>query len=221
MFEKIVHSKVYWFIDHILKILFINFLMLISLILGLVIFSIGPTILAGVYTTKLVYQKYEGSIWTVYFTAFKRFYKKSTLISFIYVIVGLVLAYNINYFYNGVENDFTWYSFVFLILTIMFFSFISISYINTLLIYSCFDQSDYKDLFKNGMKLTLAFMIRSVLATITIILIIILSLVVPIIVLLISFYLFTLIVEMIIFKAYDKIKAFDNISTTTANSLIR
>ena len=73
-------------VDKIVRILWVNLLVLITIVLGLFLFSFGAAIMSGTYVIKLISQKYEGPILPVFLKAFKKFYKKSTVISLIYLV---------------------------------------------------------------------------------------------------------------------------------------
>ncbi|NLN50312.1 MAG: DUF624 domain-containing protein [Acholeplasmataceae bacterium] len=221
MFEKIINSKIYNVIDKIVKVFWVNILTFLATVLGLVFFSFGPAILAGTYTVKLIYQKYEGPVFPVFYNAFKRFYKRGTIIFLIFVILLFVLGFNNYYFFTKLEKQFDWYSFIMLIVMFFFFSISLVSLFHSLLLATCFSQTNIFELIKNGIKLTFAFILRSLVFLILLMLLIFISYIAPILIFLLSFFTLVTIIEFILFRAYDKIEMFDNISNQVAQQLIR
>lgn len=219
MFEKIVNSKIYNIVDRIVRVFWVNILMIGTIVLGLFFFTFGPAVLAGTYVIKLIYQKYEGPILPLYIKAFKRFYKKGTSIFLIYSLVIFVLAFNIFFFIKQMEEVFTWLSFISFMIMFIAFGIAVISMFHTLLLSTCFPSSKNIDLIKSGIKLTFAFILRGILFGFLVLGLIALTWLVPIIVFLISFYFLALAIEFILFKPYSSVKIFNNVSDNIADEL--
>lgn len=219
MFEKIVNSKIYNIVDLIIKVIWVNLLMLITSVLGLFIFTGGTSILAGTYVIKLIYQKYEGPVLSIYFKAFKRFYKKSAVIFLIYSIAIGLLLFNVQFFIFQMEEQFTWFSFIYFMLSLIIGYMLFVSMFHSLLLSSTFGVSSIKDLIFNGVKLSFAFTGRGLLFFTLMFLILGLSVLIPVVIPLISFFLICISTEFVLFRAYNKIPMFDNVADKVAHEL--
>src|SRR5690554_1538301 len=171
MFERIVNSKIYRIIDQIVKIVWLNILVLITTVLGLFFFTFGPSLIAGTYVVKLIYQNYEGPITKIYFKAFKEFFLKSMFIFLIYSLVIFILCFNIYYFMFQMEKEFNWLIFISFMISFVALGISIISLIQSLLLSSCFKKSTILDLIKTGVKLTAAFTVRGILLILVLLLI--------------------------------------------------
>lgn len=220
MFEKIVNSKAYEIVDKIVAIVWINILMLVTMIMGLFVFTFGTSIMAGTYVIKLRSQKYEGPILPVYIKAFKKFYIKTTAVSLVNFVVMLIIGFNIYFFIEIMENDFTWFSYFSFILMFIVFIINLITMIHAMLLSTCFPSSSVGTLLSSGLKLTFAFIFRSILMLIVIIGLFVITWIVPILAFLLTFYLIALSTEYLIFKNYDKVNIFSNVSNEIANELL-
>lgn len=219
-FEKFVNSKFYYIIDLIVRIIWLNIITLITILLGLVLFSFGPAILSGVYVAKLISNKYEGPILKVYLKAFKRFYKKSTVLFLIYAILIFLFSFNIYFFINKMNQEFHWFDLIFFLITLLLLMISIPGLIHSLLIFSCFENNSIRSLILDGFKLSMAFILNGILFLIVLTAIIALTLVVPILLLLISLVLLVFAIEWIMFRSYDKIESFNKASTKIADELI-
>lgn len=220
MFEKIVNSKAYEVINKIVNIFWLNILMLATTILGLFFFTFGAALMAGTYVIKLLSEKYEGPILPVYIKAFKKFYKKSTLISLIYIVFLLLIAYNIYFFIELITVDFSWFGYISFIVMLLAFIIGFIAMIHSLLISTCFPKSANFTIIKSGIKLTFAFTLKGLIFFFLTLALIALTYLIPILSFLISFYILGILIEYVLFKAYDKVNIFSNISSNVANELL-
>ncbi len=218
-FEKFVNSKFYYITDLIVRIIWLNIIILITTVLGLVIFSFGPALLSGVYVSKLIINKYEGSIFKVYIKAFKRFYGKGTILFLIYSLLISLFSFNIYFFINKMNEEFYWYDLVFFLITFLLLLIAVPGLIHSLLIFSCFENNSIRSLILYGFKLSKAFILKGIFFLIVLTAIVALTLVVPILLLLISLVLLVFAIELILFRSYDKIETFNNASTKIAKEL--
>lgn len=219
MFEKIVNSKIYHIIDLVVKILWLNILVLFTTILGLFFLSFGPALMAMTYTIKLINQKYEGSIWRVYYKAFKKFYKKTTLIFLIYSIILIVLTFNVYYFINMMEDRFSWFYYIAFIITFLVYIISISSSIHSMLLSTCYPNSKISDLFNSGFKLTFALTLRSLIFILILLGVIVITFIIPLLLLLVSMVSIGFSIDIILFKPYDSVKMFDNKSNQIAENL--
>ncbi len=219
-FEKFVNSKLYYVIDLIVRIVWLNIITLITIALGLFFFSFGPALLAGVYVAKLILNKYEGSILKVYFKAFKRFFKKGTIIFLIYALLISIFSFNIYFFLNRMNQEFFWVDLICFLITFLLLLISIPGLIHSLLIFSCFENNSIKSLIIDGLKLSMAFILNGILFSIVLAGIVALTLVVPFLLVLISVVLLLFAIELIMFKPYDKIEFFNKVSSKIANELV-
>lgn len=219
-FEKFVNSKFYKIVDYIVKVVMLNTISVLFVILGLVFFTLGPVILAGVYSIKLMLSKYEGSIFRVFITAFKRFYVKATQISAFYLVLIIIVTFNIFFFINQMEKAFDWFSFISFMIMLLVIIFAIPAYIHSLLIYSCYEDSTFQELIFDGFKLSFAYVFRGLLFMVILFNLIYVSLLIPIVAVIIGFFLIQLSIEFLLFKPYDKIDSFDNNSNKKAEELL-
>lgn len=219
-FEKFVNSKFYNIVDLIIRVIWVNILTLLFSLIGLFFFSFGPAILSGVYVVKLIYQKYDGPIFPLYYKTFKRFYNKATIIFLIYTIFVLVLSFNIVYFLNQMDSAFSWFDFICFMLMIIGFLITVPALFHSLLVFSCYENSRIKDLLVDGYKLSFAFILRGVVFMGLIFGIIYLSLLIPIFSMIIGFFSFLTIIEFVLFRAYNKKNLFDKLVDDKAEELI-
>ncbi|MGI6781329.1 MAG: DUF624 domain-containing protein [Acholeplasmataceae bacterium] len=220
-FEKFLNSKFYAVIEMIVKIVWLNIITLITSVLGLFLFTFGPALLSGVYVAKLIINKYEGPILKVYFKAFKRFYKKGTLIFLIYSGLLILFSFNVYFFLEKMNQNFLWFDLIAFLITILLLMLTIPGLIHSLLIFSCFEKNSIKSLIIDGFKLSMAFILNGILFSIVLTAIIVLALVVPLTIFLVSFVTLVFAVEVIMFRPYDKIEFFDKKSTKIADELIR
>lgn len=219
-FEKFVNSKFYHYLDYMVRIILTNIITLITITLGLFIFSFGPAILSGVYVVKAITNKYEGPILPIYIKAFKRFYKKGVLISIIYFVFIFLFAFNIYYFLTKMEIEFLWFDFLSFIIMILLLLLSIPGLFHSLLIYTCYEKNSIKCLLVDGLKLSIAFVLRGIVFIVLSFMIVFISLIVPVVLFLISVFLFLLTIEFVLFKAYDKISFFDNMSNKRLEEII-
>ncbi len=215
-FEKFINSKFYYVSNLILRVIWLNVIMLVTTVIGLFFFTFGPTLLAGVYTTKLIFQKYEGSVFQAFFKAFKKYYKKATLIFILYSLFIGLLGFNIYYFLIKMNDIFYWFDFFSFMISLILFIFSFSAMIHSLLIYSCYEDNKLKDYILDGYKLSFAFIVRNLLLMAFLLGLVYLSLLVPFITAIISLFLLVAAIELIVFKGYDKISAFKNLSDEKA-----
>ncbi len=219
-FEKFVNSKFYYIIDLIVRIIWLNIIILLTTLLGLVLFSFGPALISGVYVAKLISKKYEGSIFKVYLKAFKRFYKKGTILFLIYGVLIFLFSFNIYFFINKMNQEFLWFDLAFFLITLLLLLIAIPGLVHSLLIFSCFEKNSIWSLILDGFKLSMAFILRGILFLIVLTAIIAITLVVPVLLIFISLVILVFAVEWIMFRAYDKIEFFDKASMKITDELV-
>lgn len=210
MFERLVNSKFYSFLDQLAKVVWINLLTLFFLVIGLVLFTGGPALLAGIYSTKLLINKYEGPIFPVFMKAFKEFYKKATLLFIVYFIFITLLIFNIYFFFNSLEVEFSFMALISFVITLLLIIITVPAMFHSLLTYSCYKENGFKSLLVDGFKLSIAFIVRGLILIVGIFLLVFGSLLVPILLVIFSVFGLLLLVELVIFRGYDKTKFFND-----------
>jgi len=219
-FEKYTNSKFYYIVDQIFRIFLINVLTLITLIIGLGIFGLGPAIIASTLTTKMIYEKHEGPIAKVYFQIVKKYFVKSLAITLFFLVLIGIFIFNIVFFFNSLEVEYTLLGLIgIFLMTILLFLSVS-SYVHALMMLAFYQENPIFKLIKNGFILTAGFIIRSLIFSILTFGLIILSVVIPILGLLLLFFLESSITYWCMLKAYKKVPNFDDRDNEMLNSII-
>lgn len=218
-FEKFVNSKFYYILDQIVRVLWLNVLTLFFSLIGLVLFGFGPAILAGVYVVKLMINKYEGPITRVFFKAFKRFYKKATIIFVLFAIFIGLFSFNLYYYITKMNQSFLWFDFILFLVNFLLLILAFPAMVHSLLIYSCYESNSIRSLIIDGFKLSIAFIVRGLIFVVISFVILFINLLVPVTLFLVGLFLYLLAIELVLFRAYDKISFFGNISNERADEL--
>lgn len=219
-FERFTNSKFYHVLDQMVRVVWLNLLSMISIIIGIFFFGFAPALLAGVYVIKLMFRKYEGSIFKIFYQTFKRFYKKATIIFMIYSILIGLFAFNLYFFLEKMSLEVVWYDLGLFLITLFLLILAVPASIHSLLIYSCYENNSIKSLIIDGFKLSAAFIVRGCLFMIALFLVIYLTLIVPLTLLLFNWVLLWVAIEFILFKAYDKFSVFEDKSIKKAEQLV-
>lgn len=204
-YEKYVNSKFYHFSDGLLKVIFVNLLMIATTLLGLVVVGLPVAIVTGVLTLKLVLNKGAIGTFNVYLTILKKILKKSLKTILIYEIILIVLLFNIFYFYSGLE-PFSWYYFFCFMIMLLLFGATLIAFMHGLMISSLYDVN-IKSLLKHSYLLTIGFSFRGLIWLVAMFMFIYVIILIPILGLFFGLSGISLINYLVLVKGYSKVES--------------
>ncbi|MDD4077439.1 MAG: DUF624 domain-containing protein [Bacilli bacterium] len=105
-FEKLYNSRFFTFFEFFYRLVILNFITVLFSILGLVVFSLMPALVALIIIIRSLKGDNEFPVLTTYINAFVKNYRRVLKLSIFYLITGLVLVFNTYFFYLGyVQNQ--------------------------------------------------------------------------------------------------------------------
>ncbi|MCK9536263.1 MAG: DUF624 domain-containing protein [Bacilli bacterium] len=105
-FEKLYNSRFFTFFEFFYRLVILNFITVLFSILGLVVFSLMPALVALIIIIRSLKGDNEFPVLTTYINAFVKNYRRVLKLSIFYLIIGLVLVFNTYFFYLGyVQNQ--------------------------------------------------------------------------------------------------------------------
>lgn len=91
--------------EFVYKLIVLNLLLILTTVLGLVIFSMMPALIALVIVLKSLKHDRAFPLVSTYFRAFKAIYVKSLKLSIFYTVVGCVFVFNTMFFYLALQES--------------------------------------------------------------------------------------------------------------------
>jgi uncharacterized membrane protein YesL len=166
-FERYANSKLYAIFDFIYKLMFINILWFLLSLFGLFILTLAPATIAMYLLINSMINRQEFPIFRSFIKIFKREFFKSQKILGIILLLGLIIYFDISFFYQGIleiGNLFHWFGFWFSVVLILFYSF---TLVHLLPIYIYFPHLNASKIVKYAFLMSMSLPIQ----TITVILI--------------------------------------------------
>lgn len=121
-YEKYTNSKFYHVIDIIFKVLVVNLLSIITWIIGLFVFTFGPSLISLVKILKMIFTGDERPVYKLYFYNFKKYFNKGLNLNLFYFLILGILSFNIYFFYIKIlQNKVFLNYFVFMLSIAIFF----------------------------------------------------------------------------------------------------
>ena len=207
-YEKYVNSKFYHFTDFLFKFIMLNILMIITSILGLIIIGLPISILTGVLTLRMIYKKGASGVFKIYFKTLKYVLKRSIRAIIVFVILLAILAFNITFFYTGLE-PFNWYYFFSFMVMLLMFIITIVSFIHGLMLSSIYDLS-LKSLFKHSYLLSFGLSVRGLIFLVGSIIIVYTLILIPILVIFVGLSSFSLLIYTTLTLGYSKIDSLES-----------
>jgi len=139
-FEKIINSSVYTFLDRLFSLVLINILWFIISILGLGIFTIYPATLSMFILLNAFVKKKSFPLFTAFFKTFIKVYWKAQKVFIIFLLIGIVLFFNIRIYYLQVIDNFSYVMFFGLIMTLIIMLLYLLALIQSFFVLLCFPE---------------------------------------------------------------------------------
>lgn len=122
-FEKLVNSPFFHFFNLLYKFILFNMLFLLTLILGLGIFSYMLGFIILVLAIKSIRDGKDFSIVKTWMKNIKKYFIKAFQLSIFYTLIGALFAFNTMFFYLNIQTDATMFTmisyYLFLILDVI------------------------------------------------------------------------------------------------------
>lgn len=100
-FEKLYNSKFYAFFETLYRLIVLNFIFLIFVALGLVVFSFIPAAVALIVVLRSMNHESEFPLVKTFYRGFIANFKKTLGLSGFFLLLGAVLSFNTYFFYLG------------------------------------------------------------------------------------------------------------------------
>lgn len=105
-FERLMNSAFYRFMEKVYQLIMLNIFFILTTLLGLIVFTIGPAMVSLTLCIKSIGDKESIPLFKSYFKTFLKVYKKSVLYSIFFQITTILLIFWVCYFFFLLqEND--------------------------------------------------------------------------------------------------------------------
>lgn len=168
-FEKYTNSKLYVVFEFLYKIIFINIFWFVTTVFGLGIFTFMPAVITGYILIASVQHEREFPIFKAFFTIFKKVYIKSQKLFISLGILGVILVFNINFFYQSFLINPSFFHSIGLLLTVVFFIGYIFTCLYTPLIAIHFPRLSVKDTIKLSLLTSVGMLFHTILMIVIII----------------------------------------------------
>lgn len=161
-FERYVNSKLYQYTDLLFKMIWLNLLMILTTVLGILVFGLPIALSSGILTMRGILKKPSMNVFHTYFQIIKSKWMTTLKTGLVYELFLCVLGFNMMFFYVNLD-PFNWFNFVAFMLT----TFIALSTIVAFyhgLILSIIYPVKFKAIFKHSYLLTVGFILRSLIS---------------------------------------------------------
>ncbi len=103
-FEKYINSKLHSIFKVVFYLLTLNLIFLFSSILGIVIFTFMPSLIALYIMCNSLLKNKEFPVFKAFFAIFKKEYVKSQKLFLFFVTAGIILYFDLQFFYSRLDN---------------------------------------------------------------------------------------------------------------------
>lgn len=184
-FERYVNSKFYHFTDIFFKIMLLNLYMILTTILGLVIFGLPVALASGSLCLNMILNNTSTEVTDTYFKILVKIYKKTVFKGVLYELLLSILAFNVFFFYTGFETM-NYPLIIAFFITLWVLLFTSVAFYHGMILSSIYDVG-FKAIIKHSYLLTIGYTLRSILAVVLLLLFGFLTIWIPILGLLLGF----------------------------------
>lgn len=184
-FERYVNSKFYHFTDLFFKILLLNLYMILTTVIGLVIFGLPVALSTGALTLNMILKHTSTEVTDTYFKILKKTVKQTWLKGVIYELIIVVLVFNLMFFYQGIE-PINYLFVIALFLTLWGLIFTLVAFYHGMILSSIYEVK-FIAILKHSYLLTIGYAMRSILSVLVISLFVLLMIWIPILGILLGF----------------------------------
>ena len=202
-FERYVNSKLYQYTDLLFKMIWLNLLMILTTVLGLVVFGLPIALSSGILTMRGILKKPSMNVFQTYFQVLKTKWNTTLKTGLIYELFLFVLGFNMTFFYTNLE-PFNWFNFIALMLTTFLWLITIVAFYHGLILTMLYPVK-FKAIFKHSYLLTVGFVIRSFMAILILFLALYVILWIPLLGIIIGLSGLLLIIAYILHKPYVEI----------------
>lgn len=178
-FEKFINSRIFMFFDFLYKIIIINILTVLTIALGLVIFSLMPAIVSLIILIRTIEPQSDFPLIKTFTNSFFKNYKRVILVSVFYLVCALILTYNTYYFYTVLQTNKSTLIVIGYYVTLVMDITLIISFINACFIMVYYPYLKNKNVIKYSFILLLIYPLKSIIAFLIVIGTLVLSALVP------------------------------------------
>ena len=207
-FERYVNSKFYQYTDFFFKMILLNLYMIITVVMGLVVFGLPLSIAAGILSLRIILKKTSSSVLETYMSVLKSIFKQSLLPILIFEVIVGVLLFNTVYFYYGLE-PFDWFNFISFMMMASLLLVSTVAFIHGIVVCNIYDLK-IRALIKHSYLLTVGFMFRTLIMVILGFVFIYTLILVPLLGLLFGLSGFSLLSLLVLIDGYKKIESLEN-----------
>lgn len=178
-FDKFINSKIFMFFDFLYKIIILNMLTVLTIALGLGVFSLMPALVSLIILIRSIEPQSDFPLVKTYINSFFKNYKRVILVSLFYLFCALVLTFNTYYFYAALQTNKTTLIVIGYYVTLVIDVTLIISFINACFIMVYFPYLKNKNVIKYSFILLLIYPLKSLIVFLIIIGTLVLSALVP------------------------------------------
>lgn len=206
-FEKLFNSKFYAFFEMAYRLLVVNLLFILCSVLGLVVFSTIPALIASITVVKSISHDSSFPLVKTYFNIFKKQLKANMLLSLVFLFAGAILLFNTYFFYLGMQEYQALINEIIFNLSLVLDGIFIVSFINVGFIRVYFPNLNLGKTLKYTFVLLKVFPVIFILVFLLVVVTIIVTYVIPYIMVIFGFSVFVWIVHSLLKAKYSRLVA--------------
>jgi len=206
-FDKFVNSRIFSFFELVYRLIILNLVTVLTIILGLGIFTFMPALVALVIVVRSLKHDTDFPILRAFIISFKANYWRVFKLSWFYLLIGVILIFNTYFFYSSVIEYQQVLNLIIFYMTLILDGIFILAFINACFVRVYFPNLNNKKVFKYSFVLLRAITFQAIIIFIMIISAVFIFFVIPYVFIFIMFSSYTYFINLMIRNSYHRLVA--------------